>query len=118
MADQPVGAAVDDPVVGLDDDGELEEAAQLVHGPSPQREPDCEHGEPERQRPPTRAGQREGRRAAGSEHARGRARRRTDNVSGTKLRSRPARTAGANRQHELEDRPAAGTQPDSSAAPP
>src|SRR6476660_1033744 len=113
MADEPVGAAVDDLMVGLDDDGELEEATQFAHGPRPQSKSGCEHGQPERHGPPTRPWQREIAAPPSSQHSEADSRehrqRKRDEASITVLGVASPR---AKRQRDLEDPPGPSAQPE------
>src|SRR5947208_2395686 len=106
MADESVGAAVDDSMVGLDDNRELEEATQLVHGPGPQSEPGREHGEADNDGPPAGAWQREIA-APGGQHPEANSREdrqgKRDEASIAVLGVAPAR---AKRERELEEPPA------------
>src|SRR5205085_11470154 len=111
VADQPVGARVDDAVVRLYDDRELEETAELVDGPSAEGESHPLDAEPECNRPPTRARQHEVarvRRGHAEPDAGEQCERQQDDTA-VAIGPSPAR---ANREHELEHRPGDDSQPD------
>src|SRR6266511_4178384 len=60
MADQPVGAVLDDAMVLVDDDRVAEEAAERPDRPDAKHDPEGEDTEAGERRPPPRAGKRQG----------------------------------------------------------
>ncbi len=96
----------------LDDDGELEEPAELAHGPPPQGKPARKDAEPERHRPPPGAWEDQVA-AARHEHPQRQA---TEDGEGERdeapVAALDAGAPGADRKRSLERGPPPGAEPE------